>query len=75
MSRNIQWEYHIEVIGSVFRSPKPEEMEAFLNQIGEEGWEVINLHHPNNSNKVWVTMKRPLTIDIRRRRTRPDWDW
>jgi hypothetical protein len=50
-------------------------MEAFLNQIGEEGWEVINLHHPNNSNKVWVTMKRPLTIDIRRRRTRPDWDW
>jgi hypothetical protein len=75
MSRNIQWEYHIEVIGSAFRSPKPEEMEAFLNQIGEEGWEVINLHHPNNSNKVWVTMKRPLTIDIRRRRTRPDWDW
>jgi hypothetical protein len=50
-------------------------MEAFLNQIGEEGWEVINLHHPNNSNKVWVTMKRPLTIDIRRHRTRPDWDW
>jgi hypothetical protein len=75
MSDNVQWEYHIEVIGSAFRSPKPETIEDFINQVGEEGWEVVNLHQPHNGNKVWVTLKRPLTLDTRRRRSRPESDW
>lgn len=75
MSEATHWEYRIEVMGSVFRSPKPEEIEDYLNQIGEEGWDVINLHHPHNSNKVWVTMKRPLTTRTRRYRSLPDEQW
>ena len=75
MSGNIQWEYHIELVGSAFRSPKPDVIEAYLNQVGEGGWEVINLHHPHNSNKVWITMKRPLSMDVRRRRSWPDEGW
>ena len=75
MSGNIQWEYHIEVIGSALRGTKPEELATYLNEIGEAGWEVFNLHHPNNSNKTWVTMKRALTTSTRRRRSRPDEPW
>jgi hypothetical protein len=75
MSGKIQWEYHIELLGSTFRGAKPDELEAYLNLVGEEGWEVINLHHPPNSTKVWVTMKRPLSIQTRRRRSRPDSGW
>ena len=72
MPENVQWEYHIEVLGSAIRSIKPEATESALNEFGEMGWEVINLHHPQNSNKVWVTMKRPLTASTRRRWNRPD---
>lgn len=75
MSGNTQWEYHIELLGSAFRGTKPDELEAYLNLVGEEGWEVINLHHPPNSNKVWITMKRPLSSETRRRRSRPDSGW
>jgi hypothetical protein len=75
MSESTQWEYHIEVIGTAFRAPKPEATEAYLNEIGEAGWEVISLHHPNNSNRIWVTMKRALTHSTRRRRSRPDDSW
>jgi hypothetical protein len=72
MSGNNQWEYRIELVGSTFRGPKPDAIETYLNQVGEGGWEVINLHHPPNSTKVWVTMKRPLSTDARRRRSWPD---
>ena len=75
MTENTQWEYHIEVLGSTFRGVKPEALTATLNEFGELGWEVVNLHHPHNSNKVWVTMRRPLTHAARRRRSRPDDGW
>jgi len=75
MTEKYQWEYHIEVLGSFWKSLKPEVVEAALNEFGEMGWEVINLHHPQNSNKVWVTMKRQLSVSTRRRRSRPDEAW
>jgi len=75
MADNSQWEYHIEVLGSVFRSPKPEQIEASLNEFDEDGWEVVSLHQLNNSNKIWVTMKRQLTPAIRRQRNRPEDSW
>lgn len=74
MSTNVQWEYQIEVYGSIWRSPKPEEIQEFLNDLGELGWEVINLHHPENSNKVWITVKRPLT-DANRCQRRREREW
>ena len=75
MAENTQWEYRIEIVGSFWKGSKPEEIEDYLNQLGEEGWEVINLHSPENSNKLWITIKRPLTTSIRRERTRSGFDW
>ena len=75
MSERTKWEYRVEVVGSFWRGTKPEEMEDFLNQLGEEGWEVVNLHSPENSNKTWITIKRPLSASTRRERTREGFGW
>ena len=68
MAEITHWEYHIEELGSVLRGPKLVDVEAYLNQVGEAGWEVVNVHHLQSSNKVWVTMKR-------RRRSRAAESW
>ena len=75
MAENTQWEYRIDVVGSAWRSLKPENIEVYLNELGAEGWEVVNLHQPQNSNKVWITIKRPLTASVRRERTRDGLEW
>jgi len=75
MSENTLWEYHIEVLGSAWRSLKPEIATAALNEFGEMGWEVFSLHHLQNSNKIWVAMKRPLSHANRRRRSRTEESW
>ncbi len=70
-----QWEYHVEVLGGALRGVKPEDLDAYLNLLGVEGWEVVSVHQPQNSNKLWVTMKRRLTSAARRRRSRLDEGW
>lgn len=75
MADKIQWEYHIEVLGSAFRSPKREDIVAYLNQVGEDGWDAINLHQPQNTNRIWITMKRPMTAETRRQRSWPADSW
>ena len=75
MTDKLNWEYHIEVLGSFFRSPKPEQITASLNEIDEEGWEVVSLEQLNNSNKIWVTMRRPSTSSTRRQRVRAEDSW
>jgi UDP-N-acetylenolpyruvoylglucosamine reductase len=75
MSENTQWEYRIETLGSAFRSPKPDQTEVFINELGLEGWEVVSLHQPHSSNMVWVTAKRALSSTTRRQRNRPDDQW
>jgi hypothetical protein len=75
MTKLIQWEYRIDEVGSFWKNTKPEDVEDYLNQLGEEGWEVVNLHSPQNSNKLWVTIKRPLTPTARRERSRSDFEW
>lgn len=67
MAEKIQWEYRIEVLGSAFRGVKVEDLGACISQAGEDGWEVVSVHQPQNSNRLWVTMKRQLTSDTRRR--------
>jgi len=75
MIEKMQWEYRIDVVGSAWRSPKSENIENYLNELGEEGWEVVNLHQTQNSNKVWITIKRPLTAAARRQRSRLESQW
>lgn len=42
-----KWEYKIidsmRLPGGIFRGKKFDEIEKYLNEIGEEGWEIINL--------------------------------
>jgi hypothetical protein len=67
-----QWEYRVSTIGTFWSEPKDEQIDAVLNEWGEEGWEVISVNSVTNSNRVRLVAKRPLTPGARRRREWPD---
>ena len=67
---NASWEYRVETIGSMFGT-KDENIEATLNEWGEDGWEAINVYTPEGSGKVTIVAKRPLTERARRQRSMP----
>ena len=64
------WEYRVQTIGSIFGT-KDENIEAILNEWGEDGWEAINVYTPEGSGKVTMVAKRPLTQTTRRLRSMP----
>jgi len=72
MTEEIQWEYRVQTIGSALVGTKDEQIEATLNEWGEEGWEAINVYTPSNSSKVTIVAKRPLGSSERRRRSMPN---
>ena len=65
-----QWEYRVQTIGSSFGT-KVEQIEATLDEWGEQGWEAVNVYTPYGSGKVTIVAKRPLTERIRRMRSMP----
>ena len=65
-----QWEYRVQTIGSVFGT-KDENIEAMLNEWGNEGWEVTHVYTPAGSGKVTIVAKRPLSSATRRSRSMP----
>jgi hypothetical protein len=65
-----QWEYRVQTIGSIFGT-KDELIQATLDEWGEEGWEAINVFTPENSGKITMVAKRPLTERTRRMRSIP----
>jgi hypothetical protein len=69
MSENIQWEYHVGSLGSFWTGPPDEGLEQMLNEWGMDGWEVIAVTKIENSNKIRVVAKRPLTSAVRRKKT------
>lgn len=71
MSEEIkQWEYRVQTIGSIFGT-KDELIQTTLDEWGMEGWEAINVFTPENSGKITIVAKRPLTERVRRARTMP----
>lgn len=64
------WEYHVQTIGSLFGT-KDELIQATLNELGEQGWEAINVFTPEGSGKITIVAKRPLTDRARRMRSLP----
>jgi hypothetical protein len=66
-----QWEYRVQTVGSFWSSVKTDELEQLLNAWGEEGWEVISTHIIENTYKVNVIAKRPLSTATRRVRSMP----
>ena len=57
-------------IGGMFGT-KDEQIQATLNEWGEEGWDAIMVYTPEGSGKVTMVAKRPLTSEARRRRSMP----
>jgi hypothetical protein len=72
MSEPVKWEYRIITVGGTFSQPKDDEFEATLNEMGEEGWEVVAVHNLESTNKVRVIAKRPLERRTQRRRNWPE---
>ncbi|UCH59894.1 MAG: DUF4177 domain-containing protein [Anaerolineales bacterium] len=66
-----QWEYRVETLGTFWTGTKDDVLEIFLDEIGEEGWEVFSIENPPNSNKLRIVAKRPLAQAARRRRSWP----
>lgn len=64
------WEYRVQTIGSMFGT-KDELIQATLDEWGSEGWEAINVFTPENSGKITMVAKRPLTERARRMRSMP----
>jgi hypothetical protein len=65
-----QWDYRVKTIGKIWGT-KDEDIEATLNEWGEEGWEAVNVYTPEGSGKVTIVAKRPLTAAVRRQRSMP----
>jgi len=71
MAEVTRWEYAVQTCGTTWRGPKDEELQAMLNGLGEQGWEVFWAAQLEGSNKVRLVAKRPLTSTARRRSAWP----
>ena len=65
-----QREYRVQTIGSLFGT-KDELIQDTLDEWGEEGWEAVNVFTPENSGKITIVAKRPLTERVKRMRNLP----
>lgn len=65
------WEYRVQAAGSFWTGVRANELEQLLNTWGEEGWEVVSTHILENTNKINVIAKRPLSDRTRRKRSTP----
>jgi hypothetical protein len=71
MTERMKWEYRIQTLGSTFKQAKDEELEALLNEWGEEGWEIIAAHNLESSSKVRLIAKRTSGRTVSRSRSWP----
>ena len=67
MTSQTMWEYRVVAVGGVFGA-KGAQIEAKLNELGREGWEVIAVELPHNGGKLLAVAKRPLSPAERRKR-------
>ena len=58
MAESNQWEYLAMSVGSFWNMPNDEDLESALNELGQDGWEVVNAFAQRASNKVRVIAKR-----------------
>ncbi len=72
MAEVTQWEYRVVSFGGALRGAKDEMMEAELNALGEEGWEVVGVANREGTYRIIMIAKRPLTAASRRRRSYPE---
>ncbi len=53
-----RWEYKVFAPGGVLKSVKPEAVEAQLNELGQEGWEMAGIGALENTGKLLIVLKR-----------------
>lgn len=68
-----KWEYRVHTFGTFWSGVKNEEVQKALNEWGEEGWEVVSSFPVENTNKVTIVAKRPLTREVMRMRSMPSY--
>ena len=66
---NQEWEYCVETLGSIWRGPNPEELQALLNDAGAEGWELITAFNMAGGNRILTILRRPKPMRSRQRRS------
>ena len=71
MANKVHWEYFIQTCGTTWHAVQDEELQATLNSLGEQGWEVFSVEQLEGSNKVRLVAKRLLTAPVRRRSSWP----
>jgi hypothetical protein len=71
---NPLWEYRVDDFGGILRGIKKEELQASLNNWGQDGWEVVLSAFFEGSERLRVIAKRPLTDAVRRKRSMPGLD-
>lgn len=70
MADKLQWEYKVVSVGNLWGT-KQDELEATLNKLGLEGWEIIHVYTPYGTGSTTAVAKRVLDPSARRRR---EWD-
>jgi hypothetical protein len=65
------WEYRVHSVGGILRQAKPEQLAEILNQAAAEGWELTHMVPQENSNAVWLVLRRPSTTRTRRESSWP----
>ena len=69
------WEYRVETFGSWIRSPKDGQLTEALNELGEQDWQLTGALPREGSQALTLILRRRVTREERRRRTRPGETW
>jgi hypothetical protein len=69
MPESIKWEYLSMTVGTFWQASKDEEIEISLNEIGEQGWEVVSVYPIEKTRKARIIAKRALTAGTKRQRS------
>ena len=61
MNSTTRWQYKVEKMAPViFSSIKKEALEASLNSLGREGWELVSVTMPTAIAGITLYLKRPI---------------
>jgi hypothetical protein len=71
MSDSPAWEYSVYTSGSALKREPDADLESALNDMGEQGWEVVAAVPIEGSFKIRYILKRPLSVSVRRERSMP----
>ncbi len=60
------WEYRVHSIGGILKGANPEQLTEVLNRAAADGWELTHMVPQENSNGLWLVLRRQTTARTRR---------